>query len=234
MARLCCPLRPALALVLLAVPVVGQASTCPNSELEVVIAGRTAPDGTALSFLGQDFIEVAEDGDQVKLTARIAFFCGDIPSPEVIEFRVFRHAAGVEPVPCEPISHSHIRRQAGMYDFTELSWAFAKPSADCQACGCSGEYLLLVSREVSASASSAVHVQEQYQGLFASAQPALEAIYFFKGTTFPGDRGRTPSASVKHLVGPYPEEGPDSLTSSTCVRQDVLAVVQRIEAWASL
>jgi len=186
MSRVCWPL--ALAFVLLSAPIPA-GGTCPNSGLKLAIAGRTAPDGQVLSFLGEHFVEVAEDGDQVctsctspwglsrvlrdacrhhstappprltlvvlleltdtlvasvdssrtsqlRFTARIAFFCGDIPSPEVIEFRVFRHAAGVEPVPCEPVDRSQIRQQAGMYDFTELSWSFAKPSADCQACGC--------------------------------------------------------------------------------------------------
>lgn len=40
---------------------VGQASTsCPNPDLSVVIAGGSAPDGTALGFLGSSVIEVVE------------------------------------------------------------------------------------------------------------------------------------------------------------------------------
>ena len=44
---------------------VGQASStsCPNSDLSVVIAGGSAPDGTALGFLGSQVVEVAENAD---------------------------------------------------------------------------------------------------------------------------------------------------------------------------
>ena len=62
MSRVCWPL--ALAFVLLSAPIPA-GGTCPNSGLKLAIAGRTAPDGQVLSFLGEHFVEVAEDGDQV-------------------------------------------------------------------------------------------------------------------------------------------------------------------------
>lgn len=68
-------------------------------------------------------------------------------------------------------------------------------------CRCSGEYLLLVAREVSQSAASTVLLQEEDWRLFAAnfagqnQQPLLEISIPYKATDFPGDSERTPSAN---------------------------------------
>ena len=60
---------------------------------------------------------------------------------------------------------------------------------------CSGEYLLLVVREVSESAASTVLLREEYWRLFApNQQPLIEISIPYKGTEFDGDAAPTPSA----------------------------------------
>ena len=103
---------------------------------------------------------------------------------------------------------------------------------------CGGEYLLLLSRDVSdtsiVDARGTVALQSETYPFFASGtQPMAEIRIFFKSANFVGEAGPRPSASVKHVLGPFPPARAPKVTSSTCDRPDVAEMLTRLDAWAA-
>lgn len=103
---------------------------------------------------------------------------------------------------------------------------------------CGGEYLLLLSRDVSdtsiVDARGTVALQSETYPFFASGtQPMVEIRIFFKSANFVGEAGPRPSARVKHVLGPFPPARAPKVTSSTCDRPDVAEMLTRLDAWAA-
>ncbi|EKX47328.1 hypothetical protein GUITHDRAFT_106777 [Guillardia theta CCMP2712] len=187
--------------------------------------------------------------DRVSCTARLALFCqgAQASEDEALSFNVaFRknHSAALTLCDANAVRPLVSLRKEGQVGYYELN--FELPKAEpldlngCQECGCSGEYRLLISRNVTdtsvVDARGTVAMRKEMWQLFPTSgglQPLAEWRLAYKAVNYPFEEGTAPLLDTLLFLGPFPlAVEPVDMSTPACERSDVASAMSALNAWA--